>query len=102
MLKKVLFGLAVAGAIGFFVGSVVENEMFYVMSGFVAVCMGLIMARKVKRLLRGAANARDRTSEFPNLLKIQEAFEIIGYIHWPIFADFGNFFSHRFLHSKPL
>ncbi len=43
MLKKVLFGLAVAGAIGFFVGSVIENEMVYTLSGCVAVWSGFIM-----------------------------------------------------------
>jgi hypothetical protein len=46
------------------------------------------------------------TSEFPNLLKLLQATEIVifNFLHLfrflPILADFGKFFSHRFSHSQ--
>ena len=43
MLRKVLSGLVVAGAIGFFVGNVIDDEMVYALSGCVAATAGLIM-----------------------------------------------------------
>jgi hypothetical protein len=49
MLRKVLFVLVVAGALGFFVGSVIDNEMFYTLSGCIAVWSGLIMTIQKNR-----------------------------------------------------
>jgi hypothetical protein len=44
MVRKILIVLIAAGALGFFVGSVIENELAYTLSGCVAVWTGLILA----------------------------------------------------------
>ncbi|MBW2194074.1 MAG: hypothetical protein JRF37_00480 [Deltaproteobacteria bacterium] len=44
MIRKISLVLVAAGVLGFFVGSVIENEMVYTLSGCVAVWSGLIMS----------------------------------------------------------
>ena len=48
-MKKILTVIVAAGIFGFFVGSVLENEMVYTMSGCVAVWAGLILAIQTNR-----------------------------------------------------
>lgn len=50
MVRRVLIALIAAGALGFFVGSVIENEMVYSLSGCVAVYAGLVLAIKNRRV----------------------------------------------------
>ena len=49
MFKNVWLVLVLAGALVFFVGSVIENEMVYSVSGCVAVWSGLVMAIQKNR-----------------------------------------------------
>ena len=44
MAGKILTGLVIAGVVGFFVGSVMSNEMVYALSGCVASLAGLALA----------------------------------------------------------
>ncbi|MDY6954567.1 MAG: hypothetical protein SWE60_23950 [Thermodesulfobacteriota bacterium] len=49
MVGKVLTGLVAAGVLGFFVGSVMSNEMVYTLSGCVASLAGLALAIQKNR-----------------------------------------------------
>lgn len=53
MVRKTLLVLIAAGVLGFFVGSVIENEMVYTLSGCVAVWSGLIMAIQGRKAQSG-------------------------------------------------
>ena len=44
MVGKILTVVVVIGALGFFVGSVTENELVYTLSACVATCAGLVKA----------------------------------------------------------
>jgi len=53
MLRKTLLVIIAAGVLGFFVGSVMENEMVYTLSGCVAVWSGLIVAIQGRKAQSG-------------------------------------------------
>ncbi|MDY6987066.1 MAG: hypothetical protein SWQ30_03320 [Thermodesulfobacteriota bacterium] len=44
MAAKILTGLVIAGVLGFFVGSVMSNEMVYTLSGCIASLAGFALA----------------------------------------------------------
>ena len=51
---KALTAIVALGVLGFFVGSVMENEMVYTLSGCVAAWAGLVLA-----ILRGRAETNE-------------------------------------------
>ena len=55
MARKVLMAFIAAGALGFFVGSVINNEMVYSLSGCIAVNAGLVLAIIDRRAERNKA-----------------------------------------------